>query len=54
MHVDVPLLEKQEEFFVYVDELLAWVNYEGRLRGSKLTSNPLTRPATLPAPALHM
>ncbi len=54
MYVDVPVLEKQEEFFVYVDELLAWVNYEGRLRAKKISSNPLTKPASLTAPALHL
>ena len=53
-HVDVPLLEKQEEYFVYVDQLLGWVNYEGRVRNEKLKSNPLEKPATLPVPARHL
>jgi hypothetical protein len=54
MYVDEPLLQKQEDFYVYVDELLAWVNYEGRLRAGKLKSNGLTRPVALAHPALHL
>jgi hypothetical protein len=29
-HVDVKLLTAQEACFVYADEYLAWINYEGR------------------------
>ena len=33
-HIDMPLLEAQQAYFVYVDRALAWVNFEGRfLRG---------------------
>jgi len=28
LHVDVPLLMAQEQYFVYADKLLAWTNYE--------------------------
>jgi hypothetical protein len=29
-HVDAALLAQQEAYFVYADELLAWIIYEGR------------------------
>src|SRR5204862_532905 len=38
-HVDVPLLVQQEAFYVYVDELFRWVNFEGRRRAG-LPSTP--------------
>jgi three-Cys-motif partner protein len=44
-HVDAALLEAQEAYFVYADEYLAWVNYEGCARGGKLKhGNPLHKP----------
>jgi hypothetical protein len=46
-HVDVSLLMAQEQYFVYADEILAWTNYEGRLRDGKLQINTLQKP---PAP----
>jgi hypothetical protein len=43
-HVDAPLLAAQEACFVYADEYLAWINYEGRARAGTLKSNPLEMP----------
>ena len=53
-HVDVPLLTSQEDFFVYVDRMLGWLNYEGRFRTGKLSSNPLLRPTHLQHPRMHL
>jgi len=54
LHVDVPILQAQEEYFVYADELLAWTNYEGRLRDGKIRTNPLTKPNQIQPPPLHL
>jgi hypothetical protein len=54
LHVDVPILQAQEEYFVYTDELLAWTNYEGRLGDGKIKTNPLMKPNQIRQPALHM
>src|SRR6516164_10951488 len=35
-HVDAALLKAQEAYFVYADDLLLWVNYEGRFKRGKL------------------
>jgi hypothetical protein len=43
-HVDAKLLAAQEACFVYADEYLAWINYEGRARAGTLSRNPLTKP----------
>lgn len=53
-HVDVALLRDQEAYFVYTDELLSWVNFEGRCRTGKLNSNPLPKPAPMKKPPLHL
>jgi hypothetical protein len=52
-HVDVPLLQVQEAFFVYVDRLLLWINFEGRIRTDKTAQNPTLKPTTLVPPALN-
>lgn len=52
-HVDVPLLQAQEAFYVYTDGLLAYVNYEGRKRASKPTG-PVAKPAPVAPPPLHL
>jgi hypothetical protein len=31
-HVDVPILEAQEAFYVYTDDLMNWIDCEGRYR----------------------
>jgi hypothetical protein len=53
-HVDVPLLMAQEQYFVYVDEILAWTNYEGRFREGKLNVNPLQKPTPPKRPDLKI
>ena len=53
-HADVPLLTEQERYFVFADEMLAWTNYEGRLRNGKIRSNPLQKPQPPKAPDLHL
>src|SRR5215467_1486180 len=35
-HVDAALLGQQEAYFVYADELLRWVNFEGSGRSGRL------------------
>jgi hypothetical protein len=53
-HVDVTLVSDQENYFVYVDRLLAWVNYEGRVKAGTLRSNGLTAPSQLKEPILRL
>jgi hypothetical protein len=53
-YVDVPILQAQEEYFVYADELLSWTNQEGRLRDRKAKLNPLIKPNQIAQPALHL
>jgi hypothetical protein len=52
-HVDVPLLNDQEAYFVYVDRILGWVNYEGRVRAGTLRSNALAAPQHLKQPLMR-
>jgi hypothetical protein len=49
-HVDATLLDAQEAYFVYADEYLAWINYEGRFRVGNLRSNPLLKPQPVRPP----
>jgi hypothetical protein len=56
-HVDAALLQAQEAYFVYADELLLWVNYEGRFKEGKLGNakqNPLTKPKGIRLPRLRL
>jgi hypothetical protein len=54
-HVDATLLDAQEAYFVYADEYLAWVNYEGRARHGKLKGgNPLIKPKPVRRPKLRL
>jgi uncharacterized protein YaeQ len=56
-HVDAVLLKAQEAYFVYADDLLSWVNYEGRFRDKKLGAarqNPLGRPIVVKKPKLRL
>jgi hypothetical protein len=54
-HLDMPLLNKQEAYFVYVDRLLGWINYEGRFRAKRLSNNPLgKKPRPPKRPALKL
>jgi hypothetical protein len=42
-HVDVPLLGRQEAYFAYASASLVWVNFEGRYRDGRLTSQLLAK-----------
>jgi hypothetical protein len=54
-HVDAKLLGGQEAYFVYADELLAWVNYEARVRDGKIKGkNPLSKPKPVKRPKLRL
>jgi hypothetical protein len=57
-HVDAALLKAQEAYFVYADDLLLWVNYEGRFTEGKLGNawqNPMgSKPSSLPRPNLYL
>jgi hypothetical protein len=53
-YVDEPLLAGQEAYFVYADELIAWVNHEGRHSAGKIGANPLTKPRQPTQPPLHL
>jgi hypothetical protein len=56
-HVDAPLLAQQEAYYVYADELLAWINYEGRFKDGKLGNarqNPLQKPKPIRRPKLRL
>lgn len=53
-HVDVELLTAQEAYFGYAEQLLGWVNYEGRMRDGVMHKNPLHKPKQLEPPALHI
>jgi hypothetical protein len=55
-HVDAALLQGQEAYFIYAEELLAWVNYEGRFKDGKLgkaARNPLDKPKGVRRPKLR-
>jgi hypothetical protein len=52
--VDGSLLAEQEAFYKYTDKMLAWVNYEGRLRAGKLSSPLIAKPEKMSPPPLHI
>ena len=54
LHVEIALLTAQEQYFVYTDDILAWTNYEGRLRDRKIENNPLPKPTPPIPPNLHI
>jgi hypothetical protein len=49
-HVDMPLLTAQESYFCYTDDLLTWVNYQGRHLSGKLKQPYGPQPATMQKP----
>ena len=57
-HVDAALLKAQEAYFVYADDLLLWVNYDGRFKDDKLGNarqNPMgLKPASVKQPSLYV
>ena len=57
LEVDVPILQAQEEYFVYADDLLTWTDFEGRLRDGRMgqiKTNPQMKPNQIGQPALHI
>lgn len=52
-HVNVRLLESQEEYFTHADDLLSYVNFEGRFRVGKMTTQPFSVPKRIAQPPLH-
>jgi len=52
-HVDMPLLDAQQEFFVYVDRCLIWVNFEGRFLTGKIKQRVVQKPTPVAMPALY-
>jgi hypothetical protein len=52
-HVDMPLLEAQQKFFVYVDRCLLWVNSEGRFVTRKITRRFAQKPDPIAPPKLY-
>lgn len=53
-YVDVPTLTEQERYFAYADALLTFVNFEGRHRAGKISSQPFAKPAQMKQPPLHL
>jgi hypothetical protein len=54
-YVDLPLLQQQEAYFVYVDRLLIWVNHQGRIRAGKTPNLPdRPVPEQMKQPLLHI
>lgn len=54
LYVDVPLLERQESYFTYANDLLNWVNFEGRLRAGKLSNHSYSKPKQIKPPPLQL
>jgi hypothetical protein len=53
-YVDVPLLEKQEQYFGYVEALIRYANYEGRFRAGKLRTRFWEKPPLVSQPPLRL
>ena len=53
-YVHLPLLQRQEAYFVYVDQLLTWVNYQGRIRAGKARIPERPVPKPMKQPPLHI
>jgi hypothetical protein len=47
-------LKSQEAYFVYADNLLSWLNWEGRVRDGKIKINPQGKPTPMKQPDLHI
>jgi len=54
LYVDVELLNLQEGYFVYVDHLFRWINFERRKRAGALPKNPHSKPSRMTQPPLHI
>ena len=53
-HVDVPLLEAQEAYFVYTSDILVWLNFEGRRRAGTKSTLFQTEPSRMEKPQLRI
>ena len=53
-YVDVPLLETQEAYFVYIADWLVYLNYEGRKRAGEFPSHARTNPKKVARPPLSI
>jgi hypothetical protein len=54
-HLDPHILAEQESYFVYVDQLLGWINFEGRVRSKPLKqTNPISKPKPPRRPKLRL
>jgi len=53
-HVDVPILQDFEKYFILTDVYTIWVNHEGRLRAKKTKINPLPKPKRMQQPPLDL
>ena len=53
-HVDVALLQEIERFFVHTDALLAYANYESRLKRGKIKHRVFAKPTLMAYPSLFL
>ncbi len=53
-YIDVPLLETQRQYFTYTENLLKWMNIEGRIRSDELKQKSLPKPETPKQPNFHI
>lgn len=54
LHIDIPTLILQEQFFEYTNALLVWLNFEGRRIAGKLSRPQELAPKHLKQPPLHI
>ena len=54
LYMDTPLLEQQESYFAYANDLLNWVNFECRLRTGKVPTQPYSKPKQMKQPPLQL
>jgi hypothetical protein len=52
-HVDLPILEAQEEYFVYTQSWLYWLEYELRVKREEISDNLFPKPPAQDRPLLH-
>jgi hypothetical protein len=53
-YVDVPLLEKQKAYFVYIADWLLYLNYEGRRLAGEFPSHAVPNPKRVARPPLYI
>ena len=53
-HVDVPLLKAQEAYFLFTDQWLKWVTFEGVHRAGRPATKLRTKPSTVEQPPLWL